>query len=730
MDAVKDLNVLSHFVKYGLVDELEQYMESIDLEEIGNTLLNEYSSNELKDLLQEYISILNFIENETPISTPVSDDLYDKIVAKYTDLGGTKSIGVQAEISSNKKFGHHKYPELRGSLDKIHFLKNCEIPEKDSRKSFEYFLSGVIRELKSQGKSMPKNVQVMVDFKWDGTSHVLEFLKNLSLNRVLTRYDVDSNIGVDITHIFRGCNDISSLLFTPLPENAHTVSFGLKVETFMPTEYFNQYVKDTNDSKCNRRSAITSIVNKGEDEAEPGLLKYLALKPLQISSDEKFELTDKDEDWFYIGYFYGHYQYISIYTSKLGFKVPDLETFLNGIDSFPLKTAIDAVKLTASDIVPIDGAVITLLNQDIIDAMGRSDNKNKFQIAFKFPQGVKKTKLKEVKFQVGPTAGTITPLAIVEPVVINGNTITNATLSNFDKMERLDLNIGDEVIIKYDIIPKLEKDKTCQKGTGIKIIRPTVCPICKSDLNGGNRCLNPDCDAKLAGRIYNYIRKMKIKSFGKKTIEKFVDCGILTCIGDLYRLPKFQDKIIKMPDFGMKSFMGLVSSVFNKTKVYPHELLGSLGIPDISIATMKKVCENMSGLLSMNEKQLIASIPEMIDIPGIGEITAKKIVYGIIDRLDTIEDLLKYMEFIEYPKEKKEPDEVVLFTEFRDENFAEYLESINVRVATSYVKALTILIVPDGIDINASTNKKVIKAKEQNIPILTNTEAKKRFGYS
>ena len=729
---IKELNTMSHFMKYDLIDEFSKSVELTDLEGIGLELLNMQEdiveNVPITDVLQEYISILNFIENETSIPTSVSDDTYDQIVEKYNDLGGIHEVGVHVEASQNKKFGYHKYPELRGSLDKIHYLYNSEIPEKDSRKSFQQFLSGIIRELDKQNSPQPENITVLVDFKWDGVSHVLEFGNHVELDRVLTRYDVENNIGVDITHIFKE-TDLSKLFFCPLPKHIQDSSgFGLKVETFMPTEYFNKYVDDMHDTKCNRRSAITSIVNRGEDDWEPSLLQYLALKPLQISSENKFEV-DSDENWIYLGEISGHYQYIHIYTLDLFFKVKSLSYMMDNLPMCPLKASIDAVSQIASDTIPVDGAVITLLNQDIIDIMGRKGNKNKFQIAYKFPQGVKKTRLKDVEFPVGPVAGTITPLAIVEPVVINGNTITNATLSNFDKMERLDLNIGDEVIIRYDIIPKLEKDDTCKKGTGRKIERLVECPVCHSNLNGGSRCLNPNCETKLAGKIYNYVKKMKIRNLGKETIEKFVKEGYLTNIGDLYRLPNHIDGLIRLPGFGVNSITSIVSSIFGRTKVYPHELLGAIGIPDVALRTMKKVCEVIDDILCITDETAPDILVRMHLISGIGEITARKIVSGILERRFILDDIIPYMEFIPYPKNKKEPTDVVLFTECRDAEFVEYLENNNVEVVSSYVKRLTMLIVPDSLITETSMNKKVKRALDEGISIITLSDAKKRFGY-
>lgn len=723
MELSSTLNLLNRFVKYNLVDELEKSLELTDLEEIGLSLLEDSVSDE--SMLRSFISILNFIEYETDISTPVSDDTYDKVVAKFKDMSKESVIGtIENEASGSKKFGTHKYPELRGSLDKIHFLKTSDIPENDSRKSFEQYLTNVMKTISAQGIHIDKPIQIGVDFKWDGASHIFE-MNGYSIDRVLTRYDVGNNIGVDITHIFKTC-DLNRLLFTPLPKGIINLSeYGLKVETFMPTELFQRYVKDTEDSKCNRRSAIISIVNQNPEQFDPSLVRYLAMKPLQISSEQYMDVSD-DPGWFYIGQLNGRHQYIHIYSTELQFEVPNLRSLVENMDMYPVKDSIDVVKILAGDMVPIDGTVFTILDIDIIRALGRSNDVNKFQIAFKFPQGQKKTILKNVEFTVGPTAGSITPLAIVEPVVINGNTITNATLSNFDKLERLDLNIGDEVIILYDIIPKLMKDKTCKKGNGAKVERLTHCPVCHSDLNGGTRCMNPECDAKLSGKIRNYIKKMRIKGIGQKTIEKFINKGFLTCIGDLYRLPI--QKITNLPGFDIISCSNIMKNIMSRTKIYPHELLGSIGIPDVSLETMKKICRHMD-IVHMSTFELEHSKPEMTSIHGIGEVKADKVINGILSKMEDIEDIITHVEFLEYPQNEPEPTEIVLFTGCRDYDFSDFLQDNNIKVVDDYVKSVTCLIVPDKMDISSTSNAKVKRAKASGTQIIHLSDAKTKFGY-
>ena len=725
MNIINEINTMHRFTSYSMMDELEKSLELVDLEDIGEELLHDDIVD--VNIVQKYIQILNYIENETSIVTPVSDDIYDQIVEKYKDLGGTKEVGVDCNTnqSSPKIFKEHKYPELRGSLNKVHFIYESEVPKKDSRKSLEHFLSVTEKILQSKQTDINFPVCIIPDLKWDGVSHVFEMSGRQRIDHVLTRYDVSSNLGVDITHIFKYC-DINELLFSPLPKGiSYDDEFGLKVETFMPTEYFNKYVKDMGDDRCNRRSAITSIVNQAKDQFNLELLDYLAIQPLQIASERYIELQEDDYGWNYIGEINGHHQYIFTYAYKFVFDALSFHHLVTHLDEYPIRDSIEGIRISAGDTIPIDGVVFTILDLNIIQVLGRNNDKNKFQIAFKFPQGVKKTILKDVEFPVGPAASTITPRAIVKPVVINGNTISYASLSNFEKMERLDLRIGDEVIIKYDIIPKLEKDDSCKKGTGKRIERPVNCPICGSDLKGGNRCLNVNCDSRLSGKIKNYLKKMKIKSIGEKTVEKFVSLGYLKSISDLYRLPRLYDEIVNLPGYGVTSYTNMLTAILSRTSVYPHEFLGALGIPDISTETMKKICME-TDIIHASEEELKKYVPKLTEIHGIGEITAKKIITGILDRLDEIEAIIIHLEFLDYPSEMIAPKEIVLFTGFRDSDFAEYLESINIKVANSYLTSLTYLITAD----NMKPNAKVERALKEHIPVISATEAKTMFHYT
>lgn len=702
--------------------DIEALMETCDLQKMADSLTHVDSGMdglEYEECLRKFIQALNYIEESTEIATPVSDLTYDQLVETYESYGASHlELPYQEVASEQEGTGYHKYPEIRGTLGKVHFIHRDEIPEDDSRKSLEDYYYSTRSAIEAAGYQVPKTIMVVCAMKFDGTSQVFE-CEGDHIERVLTRYKVELNLGKDVTHVYKGSDfqlDIPDY-FKKLP------AYGVKTECYMKQSDFDRYKVDFGDPKCNRRSAITSIVNRSEDRMDHELLQYISVRPFQVSSPDHIEIPDWDpvkNPWYYCGLINDHHQWIwtgGFVTKCVNFCDP--KEFLD-IVSYHIPLVQEEA---ANESIPIDGVVVTLLHQDIIKALGRKNDVNKFQIAYKIPAGVKKTVLKGVQFQVGPITGAITPVAIVEPVVINGSTITNPTLSNFDKMERLDLHIGDEMKIQYDIIPKIFKDSECKVNRKEpQIMRITECPLC-GELLENDRCVNPNCTSKIPGRIYNYVKKIGIRGFGKQTVKDLVDAGILRDIPDLYRLELHRERICNLPGFGETTFHNLARAVMNRLELYPHEILGSVGIPDIATKTTKLICQKYSLPDLIEDPNGISD--KLITIPGIGEKKAVKLEEGILQNRETLQYVLNWVTIKDYPKETYE--KTITFTNVRDKDFETYLKGKGVEVVDSWVSRVSMVVIPDGGLAKEST--KVKKAREANIPILELKKAKSYFEY-
>ena len=559
-------------------------------------------------------------------------------------------------------------------------------------------------------------INISADFKFDGLSGVFEY--DNGWKHVIMRGDVELNDGTDISELFSGTIDIPSLFKYPLPKNIYKQPFGLKTEILMMQSDYDKYVTVRAGKPANRRSAVSSILNS-DDEFDPDWLKYLTIIPLQISTDEQIKV---DGNWRYVGVIDNRHQYI-----RLG----DIESFTVTSSIGNSRDTINHINTTLKSNaesmgLPIDGVVYTITNNTIISKLGRSNNINKFQIAYKFPAGIKKTKLIDVEFPVG-SLGTVTPLAIVEPVVINGSTITHSTLSNFAKLNALHLHIGDEVKIRYDIVPILEKDSSCKEAKSKLIAPPKYCPACGELLDTSTdiaRCTNREsCPSRIFGKIINYINKLNIIGIGDATVKDLMDMNVVRNISDLYKLKQHEKFLLQQDGYSHKKINNMISSIYSRTNLFPHEILGAIGIPDVGRRVMETVCRNipLNILLTEDECTLISKLST---IKGIGNKMATKIVDGIEHNKILIHDILTYVTVKEY--DNMLPTETVCFTNIRDKDFETFLESKNVKVKDGYSKSVDILIVPNY----NSTSTKVTKAKSDNKTILSIEDAYKKYGYS
>lgn len=755
-----DVEYLYHSAMNNDTFAVEKALELIDLDDLANEFITEQETSssdlEYNTLLGKMIHVLNFIENETSIPTTVSDEHYDMLVETYKNNGGQDYIGTNSSFRQDiYGTGYHKYPELRGTLNKVHFIRESDIPENDSRKSLDKFYDKIIaaimydkvkETISIDGRTTQTDITFALDFKYDGNSNVFE-MKGSKLQRVLTRYKVEENLGKDITHLWRATFDEGIPFDIPKCLLDSDIEYGVKTEVYMTEEQFQRFQNDFADVGANRRSAVASLLNR-KDLGSMRIMDYLSIAVFQISASEfPKEITDNN-DWEFTPDLNGRQQIIRVnrdYIHTIPFDKKD--EFLDYTNE-----KIPEIRQRAQDLgIPIDGVVITLLNTLIQESFGRKHDVNQFQIAYKFPSGVAKTILKKVTFPIGPVAGTMVPVAVVEPVKIDGKVITNVSLSNLEKLERMGLCLGDEVIIKYDIIPKLYQDKTCKKGKVLVAI-PTSCPECGGELDENHRCINENCPAKIPGQIYNYVTKLQIPCIGKQTVLKLCEANILHGIEDLYRLNTKRKEIVALPGFGETSYANMLQGIYSRIQLYPHEILGAIGIPDIGPKTMKLIFSNVDFIeLTSPSKSDDERIEMLVKIKGIGEKKATKLVNGLRDKADLITFLESKIDIKEYEKEDLPPqtDSNVVFTQVRDKPFEAFLAEHGIGTSNSVSSKTKAVIIPsnrlyrklfdkmltdDGrLALERSGVKKTVKmqaAENKGVPIISIDEYKKMMGYT
>lgn len=370
----------------------------------------------------------------------------------------------------------------------------------------------------------------------------------------------------------------------------------------------------------------------------------------------------------------------------------------------------------------LDGMVIKIDDITTQQDLGFTQKFPRWSCAYKFPAVEKTTKLKDIILQVGRT-GVVTPVAIVEPVLIEGANVERATLHNFDEIQRLDLKIGDEIIIirSGDVIPKITKVlKDRRDGNEKEILKPTICPDCSSELLIEDimiKCQNLDCPSRVVNSIIYFASKncLNIDGLGDKIVELLVNEKKIFDILDLYSL-KYED-LENLEGFKEKKINNLLNAIENSKNSELYRVLTALGIEHIGEVASKSICSKF-GLDLVD-----VSFEDLISIDGIGEQMANSFLeFFRVNREFVLKlfDILKPKVTIkEEAKDNPFKNKTVVITgtmsKSRDE-IKLFLEDLGAKVSSSVSKKTDFLIYGED------AGSKYDKAIELGIEILTEDE--------
>jgi len=276
----------------------------------------------------------------------------------------------------------------------------------------------------------------------------------------------------------------------------------------------------------------------------------------------------------------------------------------------------------------IDGMVVKVNSLELQDILGFTQKSPRWAVAFKFRARQATTKLKDVMVQVGRT-GVLTPVALLEPVEVGGVTVTNSTLHNFDQIKRLDVRIGDRVVIERsgDVIPNIVKVvKSVRKGKEKQIPVPKKCPVCghptvREQGEVAVRCPNPLCPAQLRRTLEHFALRsaMDIEGLGESVIEQLVERGSVQDIADIYSLKK--SDFLKLELFADKRAENLLDAI-EKSKRQPLErLLFGLGIRHVG----ERASSDIANYFGTLDALVHASKEQLEEIPEVGPIMAESI---------------------------------------------------------------------------------------------------------
>ncbi|MBL3519972.1 NAD-dependent DNA ligase LigA [Arcobacter lanthieri] len=409
------------------------------------------------------------------------------------------------------------------------------------------------------------------------------------------------------------------------------------------------------------------------------------------------------------------------YIFSLGFIEAPMQTLVKSIDEIE---NIYTNMVSKRDNFPmlLDGMVIKIDDIPTQEDLGFTQKFPRWSCAYKFPALEKTTKLKDIILQVGRT-GVITPVAVVEPVLIEGANIERATLHNFDEINRLDLKINDSVIIirSGDVIPKITKVLTDRRtGDEKEILKPTLCPDCSSELLVEDimiKCQNLDCPSRVVNSIIYFASKncMNIDGLGDKIVEQLVREKKIFDILDLYSL-KYED-LEALEGFREKKINNILNAIKNTKGSELHRVINALGIEHIGEVASKQICFEF-GLNIVD-----VTYEELIKLDGIGEQMANSILEFMRVNKDIVLKLFKIIEPTVVQKIEAEDNvfknKIVVITgtmtKSRNE-IKEILENLGAKISSSVSKKTNFVIYGED------AGSKYDKAVELNIKLLTEDE--------
>ena len=378
----------------------------------------------------------------------------------------------------------------------------------------------------------------------------------------------------------------------------------------------------------------------------------------------------------------------------------------------------------------IDGMVVKVNSLSLQEKLGTTTKSPRWVVAYKFPAEQVSTIIKDVTVQVGRT-GTLTPVAILEPVEISGTIVSRATLHNFDEIKRLGVKIGDRVFVEKggEIIPKIVKViPEARDGDEKDIPVPEKCPVCGSPVikDTGEvaiRCPNVRCPAQVKERIIHFASKnaMDIEGLGEQWVNIFVDKGLLSDYGDIYYL-KYED-LINLERMGDKSVKNLLNAIKDSKNRPLSRLIFALGIRYIGTHASEILAENFSSIDHLAE----ATFDQLSSIDEIGPVMAESIVefFKNEENLRVIEKLKKAG--VKTSREEKEIEKkdvlsgltfVITGTlkNYTRDEITDYIKSLGGKVSSSVSKKT------DYIICGEEPGSKLQRGKQLGIKIISEEE--------
>ena len=635
--------------------------------------------------MKELIEILNnasrlYYQYSTPIMT---DFEYDKLYDELEKLEKETNTILSNSPTQNVE------PEAIDSLVKVeHPVPMLSLSKTKSISELASFLG---------------NQEGLLSWKLDGLTIVLTY-KDGKLSSGVTRGN--GIIGEVVTENVKKFKNIP----LTIPYKGTLVVRGEAVIKYSDFNKMNEELDDDSSQYKNPRNLCSGSVRQLDSKVTAKRNVNCIIFAL-IESEKKFKLKSEEFEWL----------------KSLGFDVVEYHKVTS--NNLEEQVLYFKNKINEYDI-PSDGLVLLYNDIEYGKQLGTTAKYPKNAIAFKWQDETAETKLIDVDWLVSRT-GLINPVAVFEPVELEGTIVSRASLHNVSILQGLSLGIGDTILVYKAnmIIPQIADNLTQSNSLTI----PNKCPVCNHEARiiSSNDvkylyCMNDFCPAKLVKRLSQFTSRnaMNIEGLSDAIINKLADEGLIKTYADIYNLKRYKNDIISFEGFGEKSYDNLINSIEKSRNVKLANFIFALGIPDIGLSRAKLICKNYSNDIN---KIRNLTFEELSKIDGIGEIIAKEWIdtFNNEDFIKELELLLKEVNFTDTSIDNNQPLKDLIFVitgsvnnfTNRDE-LVEYIESYGGKVVKAISNNVNYLINNDI----TSTSTKNTKAKELGIKIISEND--------
>ncbi|MCH5258871.1 MAG: NAD-dependent DNA ligase LigA [Lachnospiraceae bacterium] len=561
--------------------------------------MNDNQMNRMKELVELLNSASKaYYAQDTEI---MSNYEYDRL---YDELVGLEEItGVTIANSPTGNVGYEAVDELPKDR---HEQPMLSLSKTKSREELRDWLNGK---------------EALLSWKLDGLTVVLHYAEG-KLVKAVTRGN--GEVGEVVTNNAKVFRNVP----LTIPYHGEMVVRGEAVISYSEFERINSRIEDAEAKYKNPRNLCSGSVRQLNNEVTASRNVNFYVYSLVKADGVDFDNSRRKQFEF---------------LAKQGFDV--VEHRLVNPDTIMDAIAYFEEKIQTYDI-PSDGLV--MLYDDIAygRSLGRTAKFPRDSIAFKWADELRETVLTEMEWSASRT-GLINPVAIFEPVELEGTTVSRASVHNISIVRGLKLGIGDHITVYKAnmIIPQIAENLTQSDSLEI----PKTCPVCgqPTEIRRVNDvqslyCNNPDCDAKKIKSFTLFVSRdaMNVEGLSESTLEKFLARGFLHEFADIFRLNRYEQEIVQMEGFGEKSYRNLAQSIETARNTTLPRVIYGLGIENIGVANAKMLCRHFGFSL---EALRDATMEELSDIDGIGEVIAAGIYdfFRNRERMDQLNHLLE-----------------------------------------------------------------------------------------